>query len=502
MSAISAVSAVTLRLHDFHARLPREHGVLSQLLFNPQQLVVFADAIGAARRSRLDLSRARADCEVRDRRVLGLAGSMRDDRAVAGVRRHRHGVQRFGDRTDLIQLDQDRVRDLFVDAALEDFGVRDEQVVADQLHAVAELPGQGFPPGPVAFGEAVLDRHDRILTDPFFVQADHVVGGPVRLPGLLEGVSSGSSPELARRDVERDPDVGACFQSGLADRLEDDVERFAVRLQVRREAAFVADAGRLAAALQDSAQRIRAESALGRRAVEADHRLVQGALIEVAIENRRGDLAVDVRDRFPHALAAVARLIAVAQFQRFALAGRCAGRHRRAAERAVGEPHIHFHGRIAARVEHFPRTQMRNVHSYDPPPRRSASASNASASAVGCTTSGSSSVVTTTMPESVTVWRRRSSSSLYPISAPRGISTSRSMIARRRRACRPMRTPGIRIDWSMRQKLWTRTFGHNTLPKMLLPETMHPGEMTESTACPHRSPTSANTNFAGGACGW
>jgi K+-transporting ATPase ATPase A chain len=28
---------------------------------------------------------------------------------------------------------------------------------------------------------------------------------------------------------------------------------------------------------------------------------------------------------------------------------------------------------------------------------------------------------------------------------------------------------------SMRQKLWTRTFGQRTLPKMLLPETMQPG---------------------------
>ena len=76
-----------------------------------------------------------------------------------------------------------------------------------------------------------------------------------------------------------------------------------------------------------------------------------------------------------------------------------------------------------------------------------------------------------------------------------------AMIARRIRAWRPMRTPGIRMLCSMRQKLWTRTFGHSTLPKMLLPETMQPGEMTESSAWPQRWPISANTNFAGGACG-
>ena len=54
----------------------------------------------------------------------------------------------------------------------------------------------------------------------------------------------------------------------------------------------------------------------------------------------------------------------------------------------------------------------------------------------------------------------------------------------------------------MAQKLCTRTFGHSTLPEMRLPETIQPGEITESSACPQRLPVSAKTNFAGGACGW
>ena len=55
-------------------------------------------------------------------------------------------------------------------------------------------------------------------------------------------------------------------------------------------------------------------------------------------------------------------------------------------------------------------------------------------------------------------------------------------IARRIFAWRPTRTPGIRMHCSMWQKLWTRTFGQSTLPQMLLPETMQPGEITESSA--------------------
>ena len=51
-------------------------------------------------------------------------------------------VDRLGQRANLVDLDQDAVGDPFVDAALQALDVGDEQVVADQLAAVAELFGQ------------------------------------------------------------------------------------------------------------------------------------------------------------------------------------------------------------------------------------------------------------------------------------------------------------------------------------------------------------------------
>jgi hypothetical protein len=67
---------------------------------------------------------------------------------------------------------------------------------------------------------------------------------------------------------------------------------------------------------------VRAEPALGRRAVEIDHRFIEHALIELAAGNGLGKLAVHVRDGLEHAFAEVALLITVAQFERLALAGR------------------------------------------------------------------------------------------------------------------------------------------------------------------------------------
>ncbi len=55
------------------------------------------------------------------------------DRRVAGVGRHLHGFQRFGQGADLVDLDQNRIGDARLDAARQALGVGDEQIVADQL---------------------------------------------------------------------------------------------------------------------------------------------------------------------------------------------------------------------------------------------------------------------------------------------------------------------------------------------------------------------------------
>ena len=67
--------------------------------------------------------------------------------------------------------------------------------------------GQRLPAVPVAFGDAVLDRDDRILAQPVLVEADHLLRRAIRLAGLLERVASAAGPQLARGDVERDEDV-------------------------------------------------------------------------------------------------------------------------------------------------------------------------------------------------------------------------------------------------------------------------------------------------------
>ena len=99
--------------------------------------------------------------DVRDGRVFGLAGAMADDGGVVVVLGQLDGVERLGERADLVDLDEDRVGRAGVNALLEELHVGDEQIVADELDLVAELVGELLPVRPVAFGAAVFDADDR-----------------------------------------------------------------------------------------------------------------------------------------------------------------------------------------------------------------------------------------------------------------------------------------------------------------------------------------------------
>src|SRR5690606_14488456 len=66
-----------------------------------------------------------------------------------------------------------------------------------------------------------------------------------------------------------------------------------------------------------------------------------------------GNFGVDVLDGTQHALAQVAGLVAVAQFDGFARTGGRARGHRSPPHGARFEQHVAFHGGVAARIEDF-----------------------------------------------------------------------------------------------------------------------------------------------------
>ena len=76
----------------------RIDGVLAELLFDAQELVVFRQTVRAAEGAGLDLAAVRRHRDVGDGGILGFAGAMAEDGAVAAELRELHGVERLGER--------------------------------------------------------------------------------------------------------------------------------------------------------------------------------------------------------------------------------------------------------------------------------------------------------------------------------------------------------------------------------------------------------------------
>ncbi len=366
--------------------------------------------------------------------VFGFAAAVRDHCGVAGGLGHLDGFQGLGQRANLVELDQDRVADALLDAFLEDAGVGHEQVVADQLHLLADLVSEHLPAGPVGLVHAVFDGDDRITLS----QAGQIIGetGGVECLALAGQVVLAVLVELAGSAIQRQGHVGAQLIAGLLDRFGDGAEGVFVGRQVRCETAFVAHGSAQATGLEHRlevmedfgahAQRIgkglgadrldhefldvdvvvgmlaavddvhhrHRHGVLARRAVEVgdvrverqvlvlssglgggeghgedgvgaqlglvlgavqlDHRAVQRLLVgRVLAQQQIANRAVDVADRLQHALAHVTALVAIAQLQRLARTGGRTGRRTGAADDAVIEDNVRFHGGVATGVENF-----------------------------------------------------------------------------------------------------------------------------------------------------
>ena len=104
----------------------------------------------------------------------------------------------------------------------------------------------------------------------------------------------------------------------------------------------------------DGQDGVRAELGLRFGAIDVQHDAVHRELVEgVEADEFRGDLGGDVLDGLAHALAEIALLVAVAEFDGFVLARAGAGGHRSATGGAAFEDHINFNSGIAAGIKDF-----------------------------------------------------------------------------------------------------------------------------------------------------
>ena len=169
-------------------------------------------------RTGLDLSAVRGHGQVRNRRIFGLTRTVAHHARVAVLVRHGDRVERLRKRSDLVDLDQNRVGDALFDSLGETHGVRDKKIVADQLHAIAKDVGLVLPAGPFVLVQAVLDGEDRVLVTEILVESSQLFVGQALAVEVVEPVVL---QHLGAGHVEGNSDVPIWLETGLFDRGQD-----------------------------------------------------------------------------------------------------------------------------------------------------------------------------------------------------------------------------------------------------------------------------------------
>ena len=159
----SEVHSVSLRIsRELLDALVAVDSQVTELFFDAEELVVLSHTVGTAERTGLDLTRVRSHSDVSDGSIFRFARAVRSNGGEAVTVSHIDRVKRFGERTDLVDLDQDGVTAAFSDTTTEVLYIRHEEVVTDELNLLTELVGELLPAFPVVLSPTVLKRIKRI----------------------------------------------------------------------------------------------------------------------------------------------------------------------------------------------------------------------------------------------------------------------------------------------------------------------------------------------------
>ena len=90
---------------------------------------------------------------------------------------HANYFKRFGERTYLVNLNQNSIGSIFTNAFEKPFGIGDEEIITHQLNLTSKLPGQFLPAYPIIFRTTILNTCNRIVSNQFFKQAHHLNRG-------------------------------------------------------------------------------------------------------------------------------------------------------------------------------------------------------------------------------------------------------------------------------------------------------------------------------------
>jgi len=135
--------------------------ILLELVGDTDESVVLGNTFGSARSTSLNFSYTQRDDEVRDGCIFGLTRSVGNHDTPSIGLSELSSLDRLGDGTDLVDLEEETVASLLLNGSLDPRGVGDSQVITNDLDL--GVLGKVSPGLPVILVEGVFDR-DNVRT--------------------------------------------------------------------------------------------------------------------------------------------------------------------------------------------------------------------------------------------------------------------------------------------------------------------------------------------------
>ena len=180
---------------------------------------------------------------------------------------HFNSLQCFGQRTNLVYLNQDRVSCTHLDTLLQELRVGYKQVVTNQLTTVANLLGQLHPVVPIVLIQTVLNRVDRIFCNQFFQVSNLLISGQLltvrilwhatlQLTIVVEPLTVLLNSKLWSSAVHSNLHILAWLITCILDSLNDRIQGIFNTIELRSETTLITYSCRQAALLQQFCQSV------------------------------------------------------------------------------------------------------------------------------------------------------------------------------------------------------------------------------------------------------
>ncbi|ANB13625.1 hypothetical protein AWJ20_1924 [Sugiyamaella lignohabitans] len=164
-------------------------GLVAKSLLDTEDLVQLGQTLGTGGSTGLDLSGSDTNRQVGNEGVLGLTRSVGNHDTPLGGVRVLGSLDRLGQGTDLVDLEEKSVSSLGLNGLGNELGVGNSQVITNNLDLAGNTGVELLPSGPVTLGEGVFKRDDGVLLNELDVVVGKLLASePLRLVrlGVLE----------------------------------------------------------------------------------------------------------------------------------------------------------------------------------------------------------------------------------------------------------------------------------------------------------------------------